>query len=238
MTRLKSFLDSFENDRGAYLAILILAVFLPVLGLIGIVVYTKGGSQLGAGLLAAASATAVGLLFGLLFGVPRYVSSGQARFAAKKPSQDTKSGGAAKPNSSDGAAANNAFAPSTNLAEVSDWLTKLLLGAGLVSLTKLGAPLARLVDSVGAGLSPSGVATESSKVVGASIIFGFTALGFLYGYMVTTTWYNNELKKDWNAEADSPEENGEGPQPDPSSGSSSASDTSASTTHIHVDTQP
>jgi hypothetical protein len=190
-------LDSLKNNRGADLAILILAVSLPLLGLIGIVVYTEGGSRLGVGFLAAVAATAVGLLFGLLFGVPRYVSSGQARLAAKKPpAGDGEQGAKAADTSSSADATGGMFAPSTNLAEVSDWLTKLLLGAGLVSLTKLGAPLAHLVDSVGAGLSPSGVATDSSKLVAGSIIFGFTALGFLYGYMLTTTWYKQALEED------------------------------------------
>jgi hypothetical protein len=38
---------------------------------------------------------------------------------------------------------------------VSDWLTKLLLGAGLVQLTRLGAPISQLIDSVAAGLAPA-----------------------------------------------------------------------------------
>ena len=57
------------------------------------------------------------------------------------------------------------FATSTNLAEVSDWLTKLLLGAGLVSLTKIGAPLGHLIDTVAAGLTVTTSPSSSAKLV-------------------------------------------------------------------------
>jgi len=180
-----------EDENGAIVAIFVISILLPILGVVGIGLYAGWGHQFGVGILTAASATAVGLLFGLLFGVPRFVSSGQLRLTAKQTSQQ----GASPATSSESTPTGATVAPSSNLAEISDWLTKLLLGAGLVSLTRLGTPLAHLVDSVGAGLSPNGVATGSSKVVGAAIMFGFTALGFLYGYMLTTTWYRVELGK-------------------------------------------
>jgi hypothetical protein len=89
-----------------------------------------------------------------------------------------------------------AFEPSSNLAEVSDWLTKLLLGAGLVSLTKLGEPLGSLVTSVAAGLEPpSDDVSGSARTIAGAILLAYTTLGFLDGYVVTTLWYGKRLSR-------------------------------------------
>jgi hypothetical protein len=88
--------------------------------------------------------------------------------------------------------------PSTNLAEISDWLTKLLLGAGLVELTRLGHPLSSLIDAVARGLQgvPAGGAVSGTPVVvAASILVMYVVLGFLDGYIVTTLWYGKYLQR-------------------------------------------
>ena len=85
-----------------------------------------------------------------------------------------------------------AWTPSTNLAEISDWLTKLLLGAGLVGLTSLGAPTAALVRSVARGMSDPDApeASGASLVAAAAVLLLFTVLGFVMGYVLTTLWYS------------------------------------------------
>jgi hypothetical protein len=88
--------------------------------------------------------------------------------------------------------------PSTNLAEISDWLTKLLLGAGLVELTRLGHPLSSLIDAVARGLQgiPAGGAVTGTPVlVAASMLVMYVVLGFLDGYVVTTLWYGKYLQR-------------------------------------------
>ncbi len=74
---------------------------------------------------------------------------------------------------------------------VRDWLTKLLLGAGLAQLAHLGAPAGSLIDDVARGLAASSKRTEAAKVVAGAILFGYTAMGLLNGYLMTTTWYQN-----------------------------------------------
>lgn len=88
------------------------------------------------------------------------------------------------------------FSPSTNLAEVSDWLTKLLLGAGLVGLTQLGGPLGTLVNTVAGGLetSTSQGPSTGAQVVAASTMILFWVVGFLAGYVVTTLWYGRRIR--------------------------------------------
>jgi hypothetical protein len=125
-------------------------------------------------MLAALAALLVGFFAGFLIGVPRSVSSGQVRLS--------KSG----------------FSPSSNLAEISDWLTKLLLGAGLVSLSRLGGPLGRLIDDVAGGLhgvTSDAAIIQASKVTAGAIMIAFAVLGLLVGYIVTSTWYEQRLEK-------------------------------------------
>jgi Putative Ig domain len=158
-----------------------LGLGLPVTGAVWILFYaiaTPGRTltYLGVGLLTALAAFLSGCLIGFLFGIPRAVSSGKSRLDP----------------------ASNEYAPSSNLAEVSDWLTKLLLGAGLVQLTHLGAPIAHLIDTVAAGLTATAATTvpsSAAKVMAGSILIGYVAIGLLDSYVVTTLWYQNRLGK-------------------------------------------
>jgi hypothetical protein len=155
-----------------------LGLAIPVVGLGSILAYVfaiPGGSTwayLGVGALTAFSAFLVGGLAGFLLGIPRLVSSGVFR----------QQGGPQ-------------YAPSSNLAEVSDWLTKLLLGAGLVSLTHLGAPIAHLINHVAHGLYVLPASRPAAQAMAGAILFGYVAIGLLDGYVMTTLWYQNWLAK-------------------------------------------
>jgi Putative Ig domain len=155
----------------------IFAIVTPAIGAGLITLYalaTTGPhlTYLAVGLLTAMAAFLTGCLTGFLFGIPRVVSSGQVR-------QQQSSG----------------YAPSSNLAEVSDWLTKLLLGAGLVQLTHLAAPIADLIDHVAAGLHTTAASSEAAKVTAGAILFGYAIVGLLDGYVITTIWYQRRLAK-------------------------------------------
>src|SRR5215467_1406061 len=83
-------------------------------------------------LLGAAFAS-IGALLGFIFGIPRSPKVQAATQGATQP-PSTPSGSststAAQPD-------DNRFTPNTNLEEISDWLTKILVGAGLVQLAVL-----------------------------------------------------------------------------------------------------
>jgi len=213
-----------------------------LVGLLLIIVYglATGGSwwqTVSVGLLTAMAALATGLLLGFLFGVPRYVSSGQFRFdlsrntrgPAANPagSQDSAAppaapGPVSAPATATSAPASTAVAegsattvdqspttgatpaafgskytPSTNLAEVSDWLTKLLLGAGLVQLTSLGAPVSALINNVADGLDGGQPlpASGAPQVMAGAILVTYSVAGFLIGYVLTTTWYGERIAR-------------------------------------------
>jgi hypothetical protein len=174
-----------------------LALGMLVGGTVWIFIYafsTPGShwSYVAVGMLTALTAVLVGFFTGFLIGVPRSVSSGQARLSNN----------------------NRKFSPSTNLAEISDWLTKLLLGAGLVSLSRLGGPIGRLIDNVAGGLhgvTINPAIIQAAKVTAGAIMIAFAVLGLLAGYIVTSTWYERRLEKTF-----SPEGTGEVSQQNPS----------------------
>jgi len=203
-------------------------VGLALIVIYGLATSGKPWQTVSVGLLTAMAALAGGLLFGFLFGVPRYISSGQFRYetmtkvktppkvdpgptvdgqaapeaagaatlppAPSPPADSPPADIPAVASPPDGSAALK-FTPSTNLAEVSDWLTKLLLGAGLVQLTHLGAPLAALINNVAAGLTGGHAVADNgaAQVMAGAILVTYSVLGFLIGYVLTTLWYGRRL---------------------------------------------
>lgn len=204
------------------LAIASMTLFVAGFVFIGFYASATGGSHLrylGVGWLTACAAFASGCLVGLVLGIPRFVSSGGLRHdvqAQVLPGSSPKvkdTGAEAAPAGTEAQQATPAaatqvnttadsassdFSPSTNLAEISDWLTKLLLGAGLVGLTRLGKPLAGLVDSVARGLqgvSSTAAISGPAVVIAAAILITYLVLGFLDGYVITTLWYGRRLAR-------------------------------------------
>jgi hypothetical protein len=139
-------------------------------GVLAVVMYSwplKDGARIFAiAELFAAAALAVGSLLGLLFGVPRSIGSDAG-----------VSGG------STGAIGVTGVLPTvganTNLEQISDWLTKVLVGASLVEFKSIGKGAADLFAAIGPVLDKdSGTAFAGGLIVYHSVI-GFFA-GWLY----------------------------------------------------------
>jgi hypothetical protein len=139
------------------------------LGVVGLGIYASqapnGWTVFAAGLMFALSAGAVGGFVGFLFGVPRTVSS--------ESTPPTIEG---KPSF---AAITGVVRPSTNLEQISDWLTKILVGATLVQLGTIGSGAARLFRAVAPAL---GDKPHSTAFAGALFIY-FSLLGFPFGWL-------------------------------------------------------
>jgi hypothetical protein len=110
-------------------------------------------------LLLAATALSVGAFFGFLFGIPR-------------PLPDDP--------------ANSTYRPSTNLEQVSDWLTKILIGVGLVQLAALRDGLATVGTLVSKAVTP---ATGGAGVVSQLVLLVFLVVGFLSSFLWTRLYY-------------------------------------------------
>ena len=114
----------------------------------------------GAALMVALASYLAGGLFGFLFGIPR------AQAAGIKQNSGTQRG---------------RLTPNTNLEDVSDWLTKIIVGATLVqigSLARRFGDLATFVSSIFGG------ASEQNKVMAGGIILFFAVFGFFANYVI------------------------------------------------------
>jgi hypothetical protein len=115
-----------------------------------------------------------GFLAGFLFGVPKVGPEGGSAHNAANPSP----AGAASN------AAGYSQRPNTNLEQISDWLTKIIVGLGLVELKQVPEHLGKAARWVAESLT---VSVPGSAVISfaGSLILYFTILGFLAGYLLT-----------------------------------------------------
>lgn len=136
----------------------------PSLGVVAILAYTIGvgkATVFAVSILIAGGAMTVGALVGFLFGIPRVLT------------------GTHEPSAT--AASDSGFRSNTNLEQISDWLTKILVGVGLVQIGQLSRESARLVAFLAPGLGNE----SSSKAFAAGLLVFFTAGGFFVGYLTT-----------------------------------------------------
>jgi hypothetical protein len=104
-----------------------------------------------------------GGLLGFIFGVPKSLADG---------SQTA------------GGAPANASQTNTNLEQISDWLTKILVGAGLTSVTALPGFAAKVADYLD-GHGYQGLPGEGTLAV--FVMIYFATVGFTWGYIETRT---------------------------------------------------
>jgi tetratricopeptide (TPR) repeat protein len=147
----------------------------PAVGVVGIVVYAwhkDSGSVFAIAVLVAGAAFLGGALLGFLFGIPRLL----ANDAAAAPA--AAAGGAPA------APARSPYAPNTNLEQISDWLTKILVGVGLVELGKISKGTKKLVDF----LAPALGGPTTGPSFGLAVLFLYAVSGFLIVYLVTRVY--------------------------------------------------
>jgi hypothetical protein len=156
--------------------LLVLAVVM-VVGLVSAVVYasqltTEQGAFAVAGvavLLAGASALTGGML-GFLFGVPRTLQQEGSNSATKAGATAADTGSAEH---------RIDYRVNTNLEQISDWLTKILVGVGLTQIPAIRDGVRSLTVFAAQGLGPQG----QSQVFAFALLSYFTVLGFLFGYL-------------------------------------------------------
>ena len=163
-----------DSPSNQYRWLLVASWIPPLLAVLLIVVYSiqydeQFISVATTGVLVALAALVIAAFGGFLFGIPRALQ--------QAPSANATPVGAAP-----GAAPR--YAVNTNLEEISDWLTKIIVGVGLIQLGQISEVLGRLVDSLASGL---GGQPSSRLVAGAELVF-FGTWGFLLGYLLTRTY--------------------------------------------------
>lgn len=115
--------------------------------------------------LVAAASMAAGLFVGFLFGIPRPTTGGSP------PDPKTT------------------YKRNSNLVEISDWLTKMIVGVGLFELSKIPGKLRSLGEYMAYAFGADAV--PSALVI--AIICYFTIFGFLLGYLWATIYLLKEF---------------------------------------------
>lgn len=151
-------------------------VFVPLLAVAIIAAGWVGwrADAVGPVLLWVFASLAAGGTAGFLFGIPK---SGIPLKSDAAPAA-----GAAQHGASESAgAATVRSRPNTNLEEVSDWLTKILVGLTLVNLNELQVTVRNISANAAAAIRPQPTAADISAAT--AIVVGFALIGFLAVYL-------------------------------------------------------
>jgi hypothetical protein len=125
---------------------------------LGIYAWAVGGADaFGIGLVVGVAALLAGALLGFIFAIPR------------------------NPSPPAGSSATGWYRSNSNLEEISDWLTKILVGLGLVQFGRLLDGSHTVVDSISAALGNE----TGSDTFAAAVLVIFSVTGFLSGYVIT-----------------------------------------------------
>jgi hypothetical protein len=123
----------------------------------------------------AMASVAAGALVGFIFGVPKWT----------RPKTITSQ--------------RERYEPNTNIEKLSDWLTKMLVGVGLVEFHELGPLINRMSDRMTAGLALRGGAKRSAleaHALGNAIIVYFFVAGAIQGFLLTRMFLSRAWQSD------------------------------------------
>ena len=135
----------------------------------------KGGR--GAGITSVLWATgglAVGTFAGFLFGIPKILQR----------NQDSEEPEAAKSNNKSKSDQTYRQQVNTNLTEISDWLTKIIVGLGLINLRQIPTFIQGKADVLTTSLKAFDSAGDYHAFA-VAVIVTFPTFGFLFGYLST-----------------------------------------------------
>jgi len=134
------------------------------------------------GLLVAGASSMAGGLLGFLFGIPRSLQV-----------SDTSAGQSMKRDKTAGTTNERAvtYGANTNLEQISDWLTKILVGVGLTQLTVMPKKLHALALFIAPGFG----SIPHPDVMAIAVLLYFTISGFLFGYLWTRLFLGEALRE-------------------------------------------
>lgn len=168
--------DDGSSSLGNALGVLFgLGVALVVLAIALIIFAMQPGKTglgaIGTGLAVGGGALGVGALLGLLFGIPRSLQSDQNN-PAPAPETSTRR-----------------YRANTNLEEISDWLTKIIVGVSLTQLSEIQAQVGVLIDGVADGFG----GTAEARAFVAGMLTMAVVAGFLAGYLLARLYLPRAL---------------------------------------------
>ena len=165
-----------------------------VVGVIMLMIYSwraQGFYTFGVCILIAGVALAAGLLFGFLFGIPKSAQQPPAPPQAASPTGGQQSVPPVPPNQLNNFTIRVSSKANTNLVEISDWLTKMIVGVGLYQLSTLPGKLKSLASYFATAFGPP--AAPAALVM--AILGYFGIFGFLLGYLWARIYLTKEFEQ-------------------------------------------
>jgi hypothetical protein len=131
--------------------------------------------SVGVGMLIAGAFFSAGGFIGFLFGIPRILQNAalNEQTAKNRP----------------------LLVQNDNLVEVSDWLTKIIVGVGLTQISKIPGKIYDLGGILGTSFSGNGLSNldENGRNSAIAIILYFTIVGFFTAYLWTRLFFSRRL---------------------------------------------
>jgi hypothetical protein len=159
--------------------------YLTAAGVVGIVIFalsfgawTSSVSIATVTIMISGASLVAGGLLGFLFGIPR---APQVNAAVEEQPVPGGTQSSARISTTGGG---NPYRANTNLEEISDWLTKILVGVGLVQIGQLPG----LLNEAAGGLKLALGNTDASGIFGVAAATYFLICGFLLSYLWTRVY--------------------------------------------------
>lgn len=142
-------------------------------------------SVLGVATIVAGASLLFGGLLGFLFGIPRTVEE------TRKQNKEQNN-----PENSESDDGGNPIQANTNLEDISDWLTKILVGVGLTQIEDIVQAIARLIDWLAPGFS-DGTPEKLmiSKGFTLAVFVYFNVSGFFIGFLWARLYLPSQFKQ-------------------------------------------
>ena len=163
---------------------------LPAMGLAFLIVFWRFGfgSHTATAMMWAFACLCGGGFVGFLFGIPR---------VAAPPEREPAAAPRARPRDDDEPAGvwrgGGGWQSNSNLVEISDWLTKIIVGLGLIHLKDLPPAASRLAAHVAASFGADG--PERAEAFVLALMIAFTVIGFVTGYLYTRIFLQGALRR-------------------------------------------
>jgi uncharacterized membrane-anchored protein YhcB (DUF1043 family) len=127
---------------------------------------------LGVAIMVAGAALMLGVMMGFLFGIPKARQEGAQNPSA--PAGPAPGAAGAREERDE-----RRYQANTNLEQISDWLTKILVGVGL---TQIGSLPQKIEDTAGYVARGMG-GTAADEIFAGGVILYYTIAGFFFGYL-------------------------------------------------------
>jgi len=170
----RAIIEKDQRQREKILPVLYFCSSFFALGLIGALIWAHNVQAAMTSVEWIIACTISGGFIGFLFGIPKVVQNAGAPAGTENYRQQVN----------------------TNLSDISDWLTKIIVGLGLVKLTKIPPYLKGIAQTFATGLNEAGKAEAPTAMAFAyGVVIGYFVIGFLFGYLVTRLYLAAEFRE-------------------------------------------